>query len=411
MLVEILKDLQDGARELLRALPGCDGEEPLRRIAQMQEQLDGLTAAAVGRARHRRVTWGKISSILQISEDTSRRRFTDRYILRRVARFTRSAGMPDSVVGLYSAQPPIGPEGSPPAPVTAESSRSPAAGTDEPSEPAQGAEPSGAAYNRLAPILSMLIRTSQLSIKEVSEKIGCSASYLSRLLSGERVPTWDLTRKFARVCGADPDVLRSVWESQKLSQRSRDATVVDFDGNPMPATERLRTAVQTLHLKAGRPAPHDIAVASRWTLGIHAVASVLEGESLPDGEVLGHFVRLLGGKSRYFEDLLLNAQRELESRSTPHSPLSHASEPTSQGDTEGETAPPTGDGLDEVLKKFSTVFAEQDPVEDGRARILQKMAQKGSAGGHSTLLERLERARPRGAEGLRTLQRLRPGPV
>ncbi|XIE81615.1 helix-turn-helix domain-containing protein [Streptomyces sp. SBR177] len=50
----------------------------------------------------------------------------------------------------------------------------------------------------------MLIRTSKLTNKEVSKKIGCSASYLSRILSGERVPTWTLTRNFAQVCGADP---------------------------------------------------------------------------------------------------------------------------------------------------------------------------------------------------------------
>ncbi|MFE3928020.1 helix-turn-helix domain-containing protein [Streptomyces sp. YIM B13508] len=115
-------------------------------------------------------------------------------------------------------------------------------------------ESSGAAYNRLAPILSMLIRTAQLTNKEVNSRIGCSPSYLSRILSGERVPTWALTRKSARTCGADPQVLRTVWESAKLSAKSREPALPP-DELPMPAAERLRTAVHTLHLRAGCSAP------------------------------------------------------------------------------------------------------------------------------------------------------------
>jgi transcriptional regulator with XRE-family HTH domain len=103
----------------------------------------------------------------------------------------------------------------------------------------------------------------------VSGRIGCSASYLSRILSGERVPTWDLTRKFAQACGADPGVLRTVWESEKLSQKGREL-VMDLDGTSLTAAEQLRIAVQTLHLRAGRPAPNDVAVASRWLLSAGA---------------------------------------------------------------------------------------------------------------------------------------------
>ncbi|MFE3032469.1 hypothetical protein ACFXKY_12545 [Streptomyces canus] len=52
----------------------------------------------------------------------------------------------------------------------------------------------GAAYNRLSPILSALIHTAQLAHKQVSARIGCSASSPSRILSGRRVPTWAMTR-------------------------------------------------------------------------------------------------------------------------------------------------------------------------------------------------------------------------
>lgn len=62
-----------------------------------------------------------------------------------------------------------------------------------------------------------LIRTAQLTNKEVSSRIGCSASYLSRILSGERQLTWKLIRKFTQIGGADPEAPRTVWESEKVT--------------------------------------------------------------------------------------------------------------------------------------------------------------------------------------------------
>ncbi|MFI6376543.1 helix-turn-helix domain-containing protein [Streptomyces sp. NPDC050546] len=66
----------------------------------------------------------------------------------------------------------------------------------------------------------MLIRTAQLTNKEVSSRIGCSSSYLSRILSGERVPTWALTRKFAQTCGADPEVPRTSGNPRSSARRT-----------------------------------------------------------------------------------------------------------------------------------------------------------------------------------------------
>ncbi|MGW6958771.1 helix-turn-helix domain-containing protein [Streptomyces chartreusis] len=381
ILTEIAKDIQDGARELARLLPSSDGEEPLRRIAQLHEQLDGLTAAVVGRARYRRVTWGAISSVLRISEDTARHRYTERYILRRLARFNRSEAALTSLTGVFGGS----------VQHSAESCENPVAGGDasaescdpgtergEGTEPSTPSEPSGAAYNRLAPILSMLIRTAQLTNKEVSGRIGCSASYLSRILSGERVPTWSLTRKFALTCGADPQVLRTVWESEKLSQKNLDPAAVDPDEPPMPAAERLRTAVHTLHLRAGRPAPSDVAVASRWVLSAGAVASVLEATVLPLPAVLATFVRVLGGDGDHFKQLLEDARHEAAEGLAL---LQSSTAPAAGG--QSSICPPDGDphdvrstGADAVMKTFSKVLTEDQTVEDGRARLLHKLAEQ-----------------------------------
>ncbi|WP_328980672.1 helix-turn-helix transcriptional regulator [Streptomyces canus] len=365
LCAEIARDIQDGARDLVRLLPSFDGEEPLRRIAQLQEQLDGLTAAVVGRARYRRVTWATVSTILRISEDTARHRYTERYILRRLARFNRSETTLTTLAGLYRSTDSPDTTGEGESGAGADTCDPGSDRGDGPEQQSAPIESSGAAYNRLSPILSMLIRSAQLTNKEVSARIGCSASFLSRILSGERVPTWPLTQKFAQACGADPAVLRTVWESEKLSEKNREPDP-DLDEVPLPAAARLRSAIHTLHLRAGRPAPTDIAVASRWFLPASAVASVLEATVLPHHDVLETFVRVLGGDTDHFTQLLDDAHREAsESPALLH---------TNPG-THLQAAPtPEPVGADAVIKTFSKVLTEDDTVEDGRARLLRKHA-------------------------------------
>ncbi|GGV80699.1 helix-turn-helix domain-containing protein [Streptomyces thermoviolaceus] len=385
LICELARDIQDGARDLARLLPSLDGEEPLHRITQLQEQLDGLTAAAVGRARFRRVTWAVVSSALGISEDTARHRYTDRTILRRLARFNRSETPLTSLAGLFSATAPTrrtdtaGDAGSSGDPGTAGGERSTGADTQLCGQH----ERTPAAYNRLAPILSMLIRTAQLTNKEVSRRIGCSASYLSRILSGERVPTWELTRKFAHACGADPDVLRTVWESEKLRCRTpgpHPDPDPDPGAPPLPAAERLRAAIHTLHVRAGRPAPSDIAVASRWLFTAGTVASLLECTILPPRDLLQNLVLLLGGDVDHFTQLLDDARREA-ARSNPliREPAPPRHPPTPRlPSTLPPARPHQTHGPDTVMKTFSRILTEGSAVEDGRARLLHKRAEEGT---------------------------------
>jgi transcriptional regulator with XRE-family HTH domain len=405
LLAELARDIQDGARDLARLLPSLDGEEPLRRVVQLQEQLDGLTAAVVGRARYRRVTWAAVSSILRISEDTARHRYTDRYVLRRLARFNRSETAPTSLSVLFSAPSGSARDGAgDPGGESGDTAGDRGEGPDQQTSPI---ESSGAAYNRLSPILSMLIRTAQLTNKDVSSRIGCSASYLSRILSGERVPTWELTRKFAHTCGADPEVLRTVWESEKLRYKASDHHTKAPDTPVLAAAERLRAAIHTLHLRAGRPTPIDVAVASRWVLTAGAVASLLEAAVLPPPEVLHTFVQLLGGDTDHFHQLLHDAHHETTPTTALQSPPARdpADSPSTFTPEDTATAQPIApgpDGIagpDAVMKTFSKVLTEDRTVEDGRARLLHKHAKQHPAGAHrrrtlTTLTEALRHRAP-----------------
>ncbi|ARF74177.1 hypothetical protein B7C62_19475 [Kitasatospora albolonga] len=49
-VAELARSVREHAHDLVRWLPSADDEEALRRVAQLREQLDGLTAAVIGRA-------------------------------------------------------------------------------------------------------------------------------------------------------------------------------------------------------------------------------------------------------------------------------------------------------------------------------------------------------------------------
>ncbi|MGW2672357.1 helix-turn-helix domain-containing protein [Streptomyces sp. NPDC001272] len=379
ILTEILKDIQAGARELAKTLPTADGEHPLRQVARLQEQLDALTAGMVGRARSHRTTWATIGKILRISEDTARHRFPERVIERSLSRFSRIRSTPPGQ-GFFPKLRSI-----PLTPITPTETASEAEepGPDAPDAPTTAREPSGAAYNRLAPVLSMLLRSAQLTNKDVSARIGCSASYLSRILNGERVPTWPLTQKFARACGADPDVLRKVWETERLSDKARDPEPPQEKDHLQPATVRLRAALHTLHTKAGRPIPYDIVVASHWTLEVPQIAALLEGDRIPDWEVIEAFVQLMAGDTTYFSRLWHEAQTELnQGYPRGEADPDHGKEADDGSRAEAADVPETGpDRLDSVITAFGDVFREENVLQSGRARLLDRMAERRQARG------------------------------
>ncbi|MFD0344905.1 helix-turn-helix domain-containing protein [Kitasatospora aburaviensis] len=124
-------------------------------------------------------------------------------------------------------------------------------------------------------------RPSGQSLQDIAKRCGYSAYYLSRLLSGERVPTWPLTEKFARACGADP-ALRKVWETERLRDKTPVPLAVPVSPAPAggaaapPPRDELLTALHTLHAR-GMPMAYEIAVAGLWRLTPDRVTELLDG--------------------------------------------------------------------------------------------------------------------------------------
>jgi hypothetical protein len=152
----------------------------------------------------------------------------------------------------------------------------------------------------------MLVRASRLSQREVARRAECSPSYLSRILSGERVPTWEWTASIATACGGDPALLRELWEGERLRQygspRGTGAPTPVLDWEPPVALHHLLSALGTLRVRAGSPRAVDIAAASpKLTAG--QVEPMLTGYDLSDWQRLAELVDVLGGDPGYFEPL------------------------------------------------------------------------------------------------------------
>ncbi|GAA1259892.1 hypothetical protein GCM10009665_57410 [Kitasatospora nipponensis] len=274
--------LRQLTRELSEPTLQPDGHDSLLLLSvQLRTQLDALTAGLVHRARQRRTAWAKVATSLGMSEDGARHRFRPDNISHRLAQFAR--------------QRPVSTEPGPPNALTSVRTGS------QPPLPDVDARP---AYNRLAAVLSMLVRATQQSQRELSIKSGCSASYLSRVLKGERVPTWQLTERLVRACGADPAVVRSVWEAERLREYdARRSAPSPADLRPEAAMDALRSALGTQHVRAGTLTAYDIAVATGWSLTPDHVTALIAGQDLGDWGAITHLLHVLGGDITYFRSL------------------------------------------------------------------------------------------------------------
>ncbi|MEE4543967.1 helix-turn-helix transcriptional regulator [Streptomyces sp. V4-01] len=261
---DLAHDVVEEARHLLRLLTQADAPmlDPIEQATALARSVDNLTAGLVGRARSSRTPWDDLGPALNMQPDTARRIYRAETVNRRLQQATHRGAAP----------PPT-----PPTPtVIPHHTRS-----------------------HLAPVLSRLHRASQMPLRTLAARLGISASQASRILSGERFPSWWLTERFARACGADPQVLRTVWEAERLREPQPPAPPADPDDD-CPA-ERLPTALHTLHIKAGRPTPHDLATRHAG-LDTRQIEAALNGHT-PSWRQLSRIVHALDGDTNYFHTL------------------------------------------------------------------------------------------------------------
>ncbi|MDO0917810.1 helix-turn-helix transcriptional regulator [Streptomyces sp. DT2A-34] len=247
----------------------------LERAEAIRRELDIYTAAAVQDARHRGEKWESVARDAHVAPETARARWAPERVTR--------------MMDLHANEKRAAParwRGSQPARL---------ADAPEDTVSGPGAEvisPVG----QLASALTHLHAASGLSIREVADSTMLSPSFISRVLSGDRLPTWDLTCSLAVLFGADPAELRVLFEAaHDMTAPGRQPVAA--------AIAQLHAAVRGLYLAAKSPPAERIERLSSKTVSALTARRVLAGIDVPEWEVLAALVYALGGRPLDFKPL------------------------------------------------------------------------------------------------------------
>ncbi|MEU1690024.1 helix-turn-helix transcriptional regulator [Streptomyces hirsutus] len=237
---------------------GADLAELLGRARVLAKETDYYVSAAVRDARQSGVSWEEVAKAASLSAATARVRWGEMQVMRRLQR--------RSVERTAARQ-------------------APAAVPDAP--PREGREAVGRASRQLAAALSQLHQDSGLMIREVAASTELSPSYVSRILSVDRTPSWPVVRQLVETFGGDPLELRVLWE---IAQGVPPAPQ-DF----IDAATRLNGVLRGLYLAAGCPSVKTVCEQSNGALDEAAVEEVLKGTEVPTWEDTGRFVTAVSG--------------------------------------------------------------------------------------------------------------------
>ncbi|MDT9682825.1 helix-turn-helix domain-containing protein [Streptomyces sp. TRM76323] len=252
----IAQDLQTAVARLLELEHAHeDLAGLLAQVRHIGAELDHYAAAAVSDARSRGADWEEVARAACQSRSTVRARWGEAV----VDRLFRNRAQE------RSARP-----GRTPAPPAARHELLAHTGAPAP----DAAQVARRASRKVASALSFLHRHSALSVEDVAERTGLSPSYVSGVLSGERLPPWTAVRLLAEVFGADPADLRPLWEAGRGLARPT--------GPPLrEAVARLSGALRGTYLAAGCPPYERVARASAGLLRADTVENALTGRTVP----------------------------------------------------------------------------------------------------------------------------------
>ncbi|NED07621.1 helix-turn-helix domain-containing protein [Streptomyces sp. SID6648] len=308
-----LSAVQAEVRDLQRALntPTPDAEQPLERLLQLQRRIEQLLPPVVGRTKRMGVSWEAIGRMLGMSKETVRKKFSSSVVQRALSRAHVRIPVPRPAPQSAPPSAAAPPSALPFPSSSVAASADPVDSAEEASaDPSPETGPPGPLH--FACVLSNLQRASGYSLRALSKRTSLSPSFLSRAMNGERFPSWEATASLARACGADPEVLRKVWEDAE-ARRSRKSA----------KPEGLASALRHLHHRAGSPTPWSVYVNSGYALSQELVTGLLEGTTPGSWEDVQILVQTLDGEYTYFEPLWHQAVKdssETESETAPDAP-------------------------------------------------------------------------------------------
>ncbi|RDL05158.1 helix-turn-helix protein [Streptomyces sp. HB202] len=271
---EIAAEAHRLAGLLLEAAYAGEGlGELVQRARAVQQEVDFFLAAEVGADRARGARWEDIAKAVNVTAETARNKWSQdrvRRLLDHRAVAQRAAPLPSPRSAVFPLQQGEGQEPLRPMAVTAR--------------------------QRLAAALSYLQRKSGLSIRVIADRTMLSPSFISRILSGERTPSWDLVCHLCSILGHEPGEFRLLCEAAHGVEQPPRQTVTECIAS-------LKAALRGLHLAVARPTAEEIHRRTHGRVPVQVIAQVLRGDAVPEWEVVGALVTALGGQAADFKPL------------------------------------------------------------------------------------------------------------
>ncbi|MFF0216099.1 helix-turn-helix domain-containing protein [Streptomyces vinaceus] len=149
---------------------------------------------------------------------------------------------------------------------------------------------------QLATALSFLQRKTGLTIADTAAEIGISASHLSRVLSGDRRPSWPVVIQFVAVCDGDLPELRDLWEASHRPPTPDTPTRPDAPTTQAEACKHLHTALRALYLADGCRTHESLRIAmGDGLLTNDQIRDILAGRLIPDWQRISRLIFALRG--------------------------------------------------------------------------------------------------------------------
>ncbi|MFS0698120.1 helix-turn-helix domain-containing protein [Streptomyces nitrosporeus] len=125
--------------------------------------------------------------------------------------------------------------------------------------------------------------------QELAEQARVHPSYLSRVITGKRRPSWGTTYRITLACDGEVHAIRTLWEAAAYSGSTQD-TASAHTAPPRPST--LRDLLRGLFLAAGRPP--DVEIERRGGGRLKDIQAILDGHTV-GWEAVSKFSAALGG--------------------------------------------------------------------------------------------------------------------
>ncbi|MBF9071895.1 helix-turn-helix domain-containing protein [Streptacidiphilus fuscans] len=259
----------------------------------------------VSRASYQNASWKEIAKLLGKSTETVRKTFAPSKVANRLGQLLRHRRTGERLTDGP------GPPGQTPAELATISATS-----------------SSLSLNRLAPELSAMARRSRMPQRTLAERVGCSPSFLSRVLNGDRLPSWSLTERLGQALGADLNELRAVWECEKLRDKSSRPTLLPAEAGASEAMHVLRTAMEILHIRSGGTRLDTQVLPTRRRLIETRYAAFRGATTVPHWGDVKFLANALGGDTEQIRKLWQQAESQAREAVNASRIPSSATEPS-----------------------------------------------------------------------------------